>query len=305
MLAAGAIPVTKLAATPSRCACSRRPARRFGAATRASLGALRLNGRGLAAADVGNDGRMDVAINTIGGKLVLLRSHRPRGHWLDVALSRFAPGAVVTVSCPTARASCARCRPGSSYLSSEDPRVHFGLGTATRVDARALPVGRDERHDSVPPTAIVDVAVPPLRTPLAQAPRAACTPAQHAGSIATVWDETAVSVLRAGGASEPVQARDLYRPRDRDVGRQAHVAGRDQLRRVPAAAVARVVQREPRDDVRDPDRRQLRCAVPLGRTRPREPIAAAAIAAGRRDGSNESMHYADPTLRLAERAARS
>ncbi len=38
---------------------------------------LTLNGRGLAAADVDNDGRMDVAINSIGGKLVLLRSTGP------------------------------------------------------------------------------------------------------------------------------------------------------------------------------------------------------------------------------------
>ena len=59
---------------------------------------LRLNGRGLAAADVDNDGRMEIAINTIGGKLVLLRPTGPSGHWLDVELSRFAPGAVVTAT---------------------------------------------------------------------------------------------------------------------------------------------------------------------------------------------------------------
>ena len=48
---------------------------RFGNAKGGSAAprALRLNGRGLAAADVDNDGRMDIAINTIGGKLVLLR----------------------------------------------------------------------------------------------------------------------------------------------------------------------------------------------------------------------------------------
>ena len=51
----------------------------------------RLNGRGLAAADVDNDGRMEIAINTIGGKLLLLQPTGPVGHWLDVRLSRFAP----------------------------------------------------------------------------------------------------------------------------------------------------------------------------------------------------------------------
>ena len=54
---------------------------------------LWLNGRGLAAADVGNNGRMDVAINTIGGRLVLLQSTGPIGNWLDVKLGTFSPGA--------------------------------------------------------------------------------------------------------------------------------------------------------------------------------------------------------------------
>ena len=54
--------------------------------------APRLNGRGLAAADVGNDGRMAIAVNTIGGRLVLLRSTGPVGHWLEVRLSRFITG---------------------------------------------------------------------------------------------------------------------------------------------------------------------------------------------------------------------
>ena len=47
---------------------------RFGSAVAALGHGLSLNGRGLAAADAGNDGRMDIAINSIGGRLVLLRS---------------------------------------------------------------------------------------------------------------------------------------------------------------------------------------------------------------------------------------
>ena len=31
--------------------------------------------------------------------------------------------------------TCHRVGPASSYLSSQDPRVHFGLGAASRVDA--------------------------------------------------------------------------------------------------------------------------------------------------------------------------
>ena len=76
---------------------------------------------------------MDLAVNTIGGKLILLRSTGGTGHWLEVKLPRFAPGAIVTVVAPGRPEARPRGQPGSSYLSSEDPRVHFGLGRATKV----------------------------------------------------------------------------------------------------------------------------------------------------------------------------
>src|SRR5204863_912229 len=75
----------------------------------------------------------DLAINTIGGRLVLLHNASPAGHWLDVRLARFAPGAVVRVTLPDGRTVVREVHAGSSYLSSEDPRVHFGLGPVTRV----------------------------------------------------------------------------------------------------------------------------------------------------------------------------
>ena len=40
---------------------------------------LRVNGRGLAAADVDNDGRVEIAVNSIGGKLLLLKPTGPVG----------------------------------------------------------------------------------------------------------------------------------------------------------------------------------------------------------------------------------
>jgi Na+-translocating ferredoxin:NAD+ oxidoreductase RnfD subunit len=94
---------------------------------------LRVNGRGLAAADYDNDGRVDLAVNTIGGPLLLLRNTGPSGHWLEVGLGRFAPGALVTVTLPDGRSVTQEEQAGSSYLSSEDPRLHFGLGPATKV----------------------------------------------------------------------------------------------------------------------------------------------------------------------------
>jgi Na+-transporting NADH:ubiquinone oxidoreductase subunit NqrB len=93
----------------------------------------RVNGRGLAAADFDNDGHLDLAVNTVGGKLMLLRSTGGSGHWLEVRLPTFAPGAVVTVTLPGGRKLVQEVHAGSSYLSSEDPRVHFGLGRAAKV----------------------------------------------------------------------------------------------------------------------------------------------------------------------------
>jgi Na+-translocating ferredoxin:NAD+ oxidoreductase RnfD subunit len=111
-----------------------------------------VNGRGVAAADFNNDGHVDLAVSSIGGKLILLRGTGGSGHWLEVRLPRFAPGAVVTATLPDGRRLVREVHAGSSYLSSEDPRVHFGLGPATSV--RELTV----RYPGGRTTRLVDVA---------------------------------------------------------------------------------------------------------------------------------------------------
>ncbi|MDH3681412.1 MAG: CRTAC1 family protein, partial [Acidimicrobiia bacterium] len=91
-------------------------------------------GRGLAAADYDNDGDLDFAIGTIGGDLALLRSSGGDGHWLTVAPRPSIPGTVVTVTGSDGAMTRREVLAGSSYLSSEDDRVHVGLGRQSAVE---------------------------------------------------------------------------------------------------------------------------------------------------------------------------
>jgi hypothetical protein len=92
---------------------------------------------------------------------MLLRNENSsrRGHWLEVRLREFAPGAVVRAVLPDGRALVREVHAGSSYLSSEDPRVHFGLGSANRVSKLEvrLPDGRVLRRANVAANRIVDL----------------------------------------------------------------------------------------------------------------------------------------------------
>jgi ASPIC and UnbV/FG-GAP-like repeat len=154
VLANGAVPVTNLRkdAGPVQVLENMGGGRFADAAPVAGLqpGPL-VNGRGLAAADYDNDGRVDIAVNSIGGRLVLLHNTGATGHWLEVSLGGVEPGAVVTAVLPGGRRLVHELQAGSSYLSSEDPRAHFGLGAATRVKELLVrwPDGRTTRLANV------------------------------------------------------------------------------------------------------------------------------------------------------------
>jgi ASPIC and UnbV/FG-GAP-like repeat len=93
----------------------------------------RLVARGSAVADYDNDGDLDVAVLPLGRPLVLLENRGAAGSWLEVALEGAPPGAEVTATLPDGRKLRRELAAGSSYLSSEDPRLHFGLGDANAV----------------------------------------------------------------------------------------------------------------------------------------------------------------------------
>jgi Na+-translocating ferredoxin:NAD+ oxidoreductase RnfD subunit len=166
VLANGAIPVTSLRKDAERIqvlqnltGTGRRGAFADASAAVGAASLPRSNGRGLAAADYDNDGDLDLAVNSIGGRLMLLRTSGSRGHWLELKLGDFAPGTRVTAVLPDGRRLVREVHAGSSYLSSEDPRVHFGLGSATRVRELTVrfPGGRTVRRTNVPADRLVAV----------------------------------------------------------------------------------------------------------------------------------------------------
>jgi hypothetical protein len=97
-------------------------------------------GRGAAFGDLFNDGKIDVVINVIDQHPVLLRNVSNDGHhWVQMKLiggprsPRDAAGATVYLTAQGMRQR-GDVLSGGSYLSSNDQRVHFGLGDATAVD---------------------------------------------------------------------------------------------------------------------------------------------------------------------------
>jgi len=167
VLANGAIPVVDLAKDAQRVQVvenvgGRGAGTRFAASSASLLHTPPVNGRGLATADYDNDGDLDVAVNSVGGRLQLLRNDGARGRWLVVQLRTFAPGAVVTVTLGDGRRLVREVHAGSSYLSSEDPRVHFGLGATSVVEQLTVRFadGKTTSLRRVDADRVVDVGVP-------------------------------------------------------------------------------------------------------------------------------------------------
>ncbi len=96
-------------------------------------------GRGLATGDIDNDGDPDLVTTTADGRVHLFRNvHATDAHWIGLKLidtrgPRDANGAVVEVQVAD-RTLTGLVAPHQSYLSSNDPRLLFGLGAAETID---------------------------------------------------------------------------------------------------------------------------------------------------------------------------
>jgi hypothetical protein len=95
--------------------------------------------RGLAVGDLNDDGGVDVLVTNVCGPARLYFNAAQRGRWLSVRAvlpdrgGRDDYGAVVTLVAGAKRWT-RLIQPGLSYLTSHDPRAHFGLGSVDRVD---------------------------------------------------------------------------------------------------------------------------------------------------------------------------
>jgi hypothetical protein len=97
-----------------------------------------LSGRGLAIADLWNDGRLSAVVNNLSDRpMLLVNEAKNSNHWLGLKLTgtksnRSAIGARVILH-GAKRNWVDEVRSGSSYNSSNDLRLHFGLGSENRL----------------------------------------------------------------------------------------------------------------------------------------------------------------------------
>jgi hypothetical protein len=113
-------------------------------------------GRGAAFGDLDNRGRIDLVLNPTNEPAVVLRNrHETANHWLGVRLVgrpyRDAVGASLEVQFAGGEKLVRAIKGGGSYLSSNDRRVLFGLGSVDRIDRLTVrwPSGKTQTWDGL------------------------------------------------------------------------------------------------------------------------------------------------------------
>ena len=123
-----------------------------------------LVGRGACRGDFDNDGKEDLLLIPNTGAPRLLRNETTGTYnWLTIELvgskgNRNGFGAQVTVTAG-GTSHTAVCKSGGSYLSESDPRLHFGLGSATAIEAISVrwSNGTQEKISPASPNQVVRI----------------------------------------------------------------------------------------------------------------------------------------------------
>jgi hypothetical protein len=122
-----------------------------------------LNSHGVAAADFTNDGVVGILVNNSHDRPSLLKNNGDRGNWILLDLqgtksNRDAIGARVTVRTGKHQQT-QEVRSGGGYDSQSDLRLHFGIGTATKIDDIEIrwPTGASQHIPNVAGNRIVKV----------------------------------------------------------------------------------------------------------------------------------------------------
>ena len=105
---------------------------------------------GAAVGDLDNDGALEIVISNVNDTPTLLKNHGDRQNWLQVKTvgsqsNRAGIGARLILYSGTRR-QIEEVRSGGSYISQNDLRRHFGLGSASKADRLEVywPSGRRE-----------------------------------------------------------------------------------------------------------------------------------------------------------------
>lgn len=195
----------------------------------------RAGGYGLAVSDLDSDGRQDIVLvnQNAGGVKIFKNNESSVGHWLEINLAgitsnKFGIGARVEVT-TSGISQFKEVTAGSGYMSQNSATVHFGIGSATKIDSLKIywPDGTmndyfnvdfNQRYLAIQGNSLnvfsvthyLQALTQPSQLPIPVIEPDPEIPITEGHSMAHLWNEAQLSVIRKDFARPTVQARNLF-----------------------------------------------------------------------------------------------